>query len=1124
MSEYSLGTARGVIQIDYKGNGPKRAAADLKTTGAAAGTAGVNVGKLRGQLLTLAGIGSVAAIAAGFVAAVKTVSDFETSLSAVGAVSGATGEQMESLRAKALQLGADTAFSASEGALAMEELAKAGLSVDNILGGAADATVALAAAGGIDLPTAAGIASAAMNSFNIAATDTAKIADLFAGAANRSATDVVGIGEAFKYVAPLAANTGVSIEDTTTAIAALAKAGISGSMAGTTLRSMLQRLNPASKGASKAMEELGIITEEQGNRFFDAEGNTKSMAEISGVLAESLSGLSDEQKSQALTTIFGSRAMTGALALADQGVDGFTELGEAIGEVSAADVAAKRLDNLAGSMEALGGSIETVVIKSLTAAAGGLRTFVDGLTLAINTASEVGGDIAGKISPGFADLGTTIANVVGIVLEVIDVFDELIGLAAKLSLGAIIVTFNALASTLATVTGLLEGQGAVVAVVAGTWLLLANGGIAVVSARLGYFAAYAVVQALGAMTALQGGAVATSVALKTLAASAATAAASLGAVAVLVAAVVIWQAYKDAVEETEEALDAAADAKKSGDFGAIEKQIADIEELIEARQRVIDDVDVTNLSDAGKLLNNIFNPTRYGDISKLGEFKDSLNELGETADGLGQTLTDMSQGVTDVGVQLGLLDQGDADALLELFDAGDPAGIEGLEGLLTEIQPQLDKAGISAQEFLDSITGVGDMSLTEIQFALAGVANKADGAAGSTDTLADAAKGFENDAMSAADAAKVLEEAFDSLIGVELSADAAGIKWREGLRDLKEQILETNGSIKAGTVAGDSNRTSIIGSTEDLLARVSAEAKAGTSLKDLTGILSNGRNELIKNSVEAGVNRDKMVALLKTYNFTPKAIRTLVEAVGVDRATNGVKKLMKQYNITPEEKKTIIEAAGAKTAAEEVKALRAHIKKLKGKDAKIDTPGAVGSAKEIKKLREEIRVLEGKAAKIGTPGAAAAAREVQRLKDRIDALRDRDVQVTTTLTTIRESIRSGKGFREPGKLASGGVTNGPTYALIGDNPGGKEAVTPLAWLEDQIRKVWLAGRESTALASTSGSAPRSSPGGSAGGALRMVEGKLSLDESGFAFIEGVAVDVYNDEREFTNNRPGGHRG
>ena len=378
-----LGVAHGEVIISVNAAQLAPAAAQITALGHAGETAALTSAaawkKTSTGMLIAGGV-----IAAGLGLAVKSATDFEKGISDIGSVTGDTGASLDAIREKALQLGADTVFSAGEAADAMFQLATAGLTTKEMLEGAADATVALAAAGQVDMPTAASIMAAAMNNYGMAASEAAHVADLMAGAANKSATDVIGVGEAFKYAAPLANAAGVSIEDLTTAIATLAEGGITGSMAGTTLRQMLIALTPQSDAAAREMKKLGLITEDGSNKFYDASGNLKDMNEISGLLQGAISGLSEEQKTQALSTIFGSRALAGAVALAGQGKDGFTELGTAIAGVDADQVAKQRMDNLAGSVEQLMGSIETMMIQIGSVLTPVIRTLADSLTWVTN--------------------------------------------------------------------------------------------------------------------------------------------------------------------------------------------------------------------------------------------------------------------------------------------------------------------------------------------------------------------------------------------------------------------------------------------------------------------------------------------------------------------------------------------------------------------------------------------------------------------------------------------------------------------------------------------------------------------------------------------------------------------
>lgn len=357
MPDYNLGTARGTIEIEYKGDGAKKAREDIDRTSKSSEDAGERADKA-GTMIAAGG----AAIAAGLALAVKTSADFSQQLSNVQAVSGASAAEMQQLRDKSLQLGKDTAFSASESAAAIEELVKAGVSVGDVMNGAADATVALAAAGGVSMPEAAAQASNAMNQFGLAAKDLPRVADLIAGAANASAIDVSDFGYSLSQVGAVANLAGLSFDDTATAIALMGNAGIKGSDAGTSLKSMLMNLQPATRAQGELMMDLGIVTEDGANKFYTAAGELKSFSEVSDVLADSLKGMSKEQKQAALETMFGSDAIRAAAIFAEQGADGFDKVAESMGKVSAAEVAETRMDNLKGSMEELGGAAETLLI------------------------------------------------------------------------------------------------------------------------------------------------------------------------------------------------------------------------------------------------------------------------------------------------------------------------------------------------------------------------------------------------------------------------------------------------------------------------------------------------------------------------------------------------------------------------------------------------------------------------------------------------------------------------------------------------------------------------------------------------------------------------------------------
>jgi TP901 family phage tail tape measure protein len=380
----SLGTIKGTIKIDYDSAGIAKANNDLDGLGKTADKTKLSGDKLAKGFLLAGGV-----IAGGFAVAVKSAANFEQKMSDVKAVSGATTGEMETLRRKALQLGKDTQFSASEAADAIGELAKAGVSVTDILNGAADATVALAAAGGIDLPEAATLAANAMNGFGLTAKQLPRVADLIAGAANASAIDVSEFGLSLQQVAAVAHLAGLSFDDTATAIALLGNAGIKGSDAGTSLKTVFQNLIPTTQQQIELSKKLGLITKDGANAFFDASGKAKSLSQISQVLQTALKGMSKEQQLATLQTLFGSDAIRAAAILADNGAAGFDKMATAMGKVKAADVAATKMDNLKGSIEQMKGSLETAAIQVGTALLPELKRLVDTVTSLTNWFSNL---------------------------------------------------------------------------------------------------------------------------------------------------------------------------------------------------------------------------------------------------------------------------------------------------------------------------------------------------------------------------------------------------------------------------------------------------------------------------------------------------------------------------------------------------------------------------------------------------------------------------------------------------------------------------------------------------------------------------------------------------------------
>lgn len=387
-----------VIETDLDSSGIEKGLSKLgsvATTGLKAATVAI-----AGTTTALGGIAT---------AAIKVGSDFEAQMSRVKAISGATGEEFEKLKAQAIQLGADTAFSSKEAAEGMENLAAAGFATNEIMD-AMPGLLDLAAASGEDLATSSDIAASTLRGFGLAASDAGHVADVLAENANRTNSSVYETGEAMKYVAPLARAAGLSMEETAAAIGIMANAGIQGSQAGTTLRGAISRLSKPTKDMKEAMEELGIS-------FYDSDGKMKSLTEQVGMMREATAGLTDEQKNNYLVTLYGQESLSGMLALINEGEGSLNSLTEAykICDGSAKQAAETMQDNLQGAIEELGGSAESLGLVFYDSVSESMKEAAQSATESINRitdAFENGGlDTAIKAAGDeFANLATEAAS------------------------------------------------------------------------------------------------------------------------------------------------------------------------------------------------------------------------------------------------------------------------------------------------------------------------------------------------------------------------------------------------------------------------------------------------------------------------------------------------------------------------------------------------------------------------------------------------------------------------------------------------------------------------------------------------------------------------------------------
>ncbi|EMY4797057.1 MULTISPECIES: phage tail tape measure protein [Bacillus] len=454
-------------ELEQQGNRLLNFGNRMETLGNHLQNAGMQIGMVFG--------GMTYAIGRGLKSAVTESMNFEQQMANIKAVSGSTGEEMKKLSELAVNMGETTKYSSVEAGKGIEELIKAGVSLTDIINGGLSGALNLATAGELDLGEAAEIASTALNAFKADHLSVADAANILSGAANASATDVRELKYGLAASSAVAAGAGMTFKDTATTLAVFAQNGLKGSDAGTSLKTMLMRLNPSTKEAYNKMRDLGLITynaqagfdflvkngvtpasrsvgdievalekyvmKTEGvtkwndkcdttfrelatssaflsSKFYDQQGHIQSLENISGTLHESMKDLTDQQRSMALETLFGSDAVRGATILFKEGAKGVNEMWDAMSKVTAADVAKTKIDTLQGRIVLLDSAFSTMKKTIGDALAPVVSVFVAGLQKLVDGFNSLPGPVqkAIAITGGIVLALTAVATAIGVVL------------------------------------------------------------------------------------------------------------------------------------------------------------------------------------------------------------------------------------------------------------------------------------------------------------------------------------------------------------------------------------------------------------------------------------------------------------------------------------------------------------------------------------------------------------------------------------------------------------------------------------------------------------------------------------------------------------------------------------
>lgn len=458
----NVGQAVGYLDLDTSGfqRGFKSALQDLRTFNDNSATATTKLGALGS---TFQSVGSAMTknltvpIAGAGVAVAGVAAKFESAMSEVAAISGASGDELQALTDKAQEMGATTKFSASESAAALKYMAMAGWDTEAMLNGI-NGVMQLAAASGEDLASTSDIVTDAMTAFGLSADQSTRFADVLAQTANRSNTSVALMGETFKYVAPVAGALGYSIEDTSVAIGLMANSGIKGSQAGTSLKNVLTNLAKPTDQVQSYMNKLNIS-------LTDSAGNVKPLNQLLNEMRDGFNGLTEAEKAEYAAGIAGKEGMSGLLAIVNSSQTDFDNLTEAINNSGGAaqNVADVMMDNLGGQLTILKSTLEGIAIsfgnillptvKKVVESLQGFLTWLNELTDGQKQLVVTIAMVVAAIGPVLLIIGkliTAVTNVIKVVNLLTPAFAALNAVMAANPVGIIIVAIAGLVAALVT--------------------------------------------------------------------------------------------------------------------------------------------------------------------------------------------------------------------------------------------------------------------------------------------------------------------------------------------------------------------------------------------------------------------------------------------------------------------------------------------------------------------------------------------------------------------------------------------------------------------------------------------------------------------------------------------------
>lgn len=1039
---------------------------------------------LKGAIGTAGKLGAALGVAMGGAEAFKTVvqvgQEFESQLNTMRAVSQATGEQIEAITQRARELGNDTsltATSASDAAAAMTELAKGGFSVEEAME-AAKGTLQLASAAQTDAANAATIQSQALQAFSLDASEASRVSDILAGAANASSAEIGDVANALQQSGAVAHQFGLSIDDTATAIAMFANAGITGSDAGTLLKTALLSLTDQGKPAQAAIEELGLTV-------YNAQGQFVGLPVLMGQLKDAAQRMTPEAYQAATATLFGSDAMRMAGVAAQQGKEGFDSLSEAVTrQGQAAEVAAAQTHGLPGAMERLENTVEDVALGTYEALAGTMVAGVDMATVAIGkfgdytesaldglkTAAAVAGDVFAPMEGSVKTAGNALQGLAGPIVGAVAAFAVL----KKLD----IPSHMAVARESAKGFGEMMEIHTLLAKKSGVELTRMGAALAVVESKHKAIAlmadsarrASAPMRNLGAntkrwSTEMTGASrVATTARGNLLLLGGAAKGAAAGGFSLLrsgVSGVVnamggpfnvammggaaLIGAYVQSANAASTIQDKLAQASRDAAAAQTELQMAvagttgALNEQGLAAAAKIADAEMTQMTAIGEQMNSAFNIIQAPDVSwwqqgfwnkEFNEYRTQVSETKQAYDALKSAAGELKIPMEDLG-QTVAAGGPQFEGLLSHLDAGGEASQRAAEQL-RQVKTALDEQVLAAQRV--------EPATAQIEAGMQVLADSSAAAEERLNALKQVLQAMGMLPASAQDAmmnlAKTVDQVSESAAGAIIDGEGLG-----------EALFDQSGKLEATDKNAQSLHDSLMSISDGFLQNV----VAGNDAQEAYGLVQAGLDNL---AAAYDLTEPQVESLRQQYALMPEVVETLVNLQGADSVETEIAVVWALLQDLPEGQSVELNVLSDDAQAQ-LKQLGIQLGETPDEHTtKIEAP--TDEARQnvetfIKHVEDELG--KKKEAKIEAD-ASQAKREIDDVKRRLDGVKSKEITITTTQRTITDRApRRATGGRAPG-LATGGQVEG--YRLPTTGPGteivdgfvGVDAVgSPLARLD-----------------------------------------------------------------------------